>query len=310
MGSQQLIIRTLLALGSVWFAFAAHAQPGQHTQNAIQRYQAGDLMAARGSILQAIQSPKEKEKAYTWYVKGFIYKEIYKEIDKGNANSENREIAVEAIVRSMQLNASGGDAETAENNAKALSFLALSYYNDAVLMTRSLSPAKVNAPEKSYNRYKDLLVKVEPQKDFTPQDVEFYKNMARGCRMIYDRDPDTHRVYFDLSNTYYQRAIELAPNDFQANYNLAVNYYNQGVHKIRRIDHNTEIFELIQIQDECVGLFKLALPYMRKAHDLQPEHRKTLGGLMAIYRSLSDDDQAALFQMQLETLIKKGNLRD
>jgi tetratricopeptide (TPR) repeat protein len=210
----------------------------------------------------------------------------------------------------MTLNASGGNAETAENNGKALTYLAVSYYNDSVLLTRGLTPEKIDEPEKAYTRYKTLLVRVEPGKDFTPQDVEFYKNMARGSRAIYDGNPEANAVFFNLSNTYYRRAIELAPDDFQANYNLAVNFYNHGVHKIRRIDHNTEIFELIQIQDECVALFKQALPYMRKAHEVQPEHRKTLGGLMAIYRSLSDDAQAALFQKQLEELIKQGSSRD
>lgn len=165
-------------------------------------------------------------------------------------------------------------------------------------------------PERYYTRYKALNAKLEPNKDYNAQDAEFYKNMARGCRQIFDRAPESNLVYFEKSNDYYRQALELIPDDFQANYNIAVNYYNHGVHKIRKIDHTTEIFELIRIQDECIALFKQALPYMRNAHRLQPEHRKTLGGLMAIYRSLSDNLQAQSYQEQLETLIRKGSAKD
>lgn len=310
MGRQQIIFRLVIAVGCLLTALHVAAQPPKLTQQAIQRYQGGDLMAARSAILEALQSPNHQNDVYTWYVKGFIFKEIYKDIDKESPTSENREIATEAILKSLDLSASGRQAEHLENIERALRYLAISYYNDAVVATRALSETTLDLPERYYNRYKALNSKLEPDFDYRAQDAEFYKNMARGCRKIFDRSPESNYVYFEKSNTYYKKAIELVPDDFQANYNLAVNYYNHGVHKIRKIDHNTEIFELIRIQDECITLFKQALPYMRNAHRIQPEHRKTLGGLMAIYRSLSDNQQAQNYQEQLETLIREGRTKE
>lgn len=313
MGNQQLIFRGIfLVFSLVLTAFGALAQPGPITTQAIQRVQTGDLMAARASILDALQSKEEGRSPYTWYVKGFIFKEIYKDIDKGSMASENRDIAVEAVLKSLDLLAAqpSAEGELLENNRKALSYLALSYYNDAVLLTRAIAPDNIEAPERFYTRYKTLYAVVEPSKDFTAQDVEFYKNMARGCRLIYEKDPLNSSVYYAKSNAYLLQAIALAPNDFQANYNLAVSHYNHGVYKIKQIDHNTEIYELIRIQDECIALFKEALPYMRKAHEIQPDHRKTLGGLMAIYRSLSENDEAASYQQLLEELIRQNKLDD
>lgn len=313
MGNQQLIFRGLLVVfSSVLIAFGAFAQPGPITTQAIQRAQAGDLMAARASILEALQSSDEGKSPHTWYIKGFIFKEIYKDIDKGNPNSENRDMAVEAVLRSLELLSQqpSAEGELLENNRKALSYLALSYYNDAVLQTRAIGPNTIEAPERFYRRYKALFAQVDPTKDFTAQDVEFYKNMARGCRLIYEKDPLNSAVYYTKSNAYLHLAIDLAPNDFQANYNLAVSHYNHGVYKIKQIDHNTEIYELIRIQDECIALFKEALPYMRKAHELQPDHRKTLGGLMAVYRSLSENEEAAAYQQMLEELIRQNKLDD
>jgi tetratricopeptide (TPR) repeat protein len=305
-----LIFRLFVAVGCLLTALTVAAQPPKLTQQAIQRYQDGDLMAARSSILEALQNPKNQKDVYSWYVKGFIFKEIYKDIDKESPTSENREVATEAILKSLDLAASGRQAEHLENIERALQYLAISYYNDAVIATRALSESNLELPERYYARYKTLNKRLDPEKDYTAQDTEFYKNMARGFRHIFDRDPDSNFVYFEKSNDYYRKAIDLNPEDFQANYNLAVNYYNHGVHKIRKIDHNTEIFELIRIQDECIVLFKKALPYMREAHRIQPEHRKTLGGLMAIYRSLSENNQARTYQEQLETLIRQGSSKD
>lgn len=304
-----MIIRILfLALGSLLAFAPVCAQPGSSkTQEAVRRYQEGDLMAARTSILEALQSPIEQTDPFTWYVKGFLFKEIYKQIDKGDPRSESREIAVQAILQSMDLDASGRQAE---DNQKALSFLAISYYNDAVMLTRNLGPGSLDEPERYYNRYKELNSVVNPEKDYRLQDAEFYKNMARACRIIYDRAPLENLVYFDLIVRYYQQALEAVPTDFQANYNTAVSYYNLGVHKIRQIDHNTEIFELIAIQEDCVELFKKALPFMLSAHELEPEHEKTLKGLMAIYRSLSDNTEAQAYQNQLEALIQQGKIKE
>jgi hypothetical protein len=305
MGCQQLIRRTLLFLSFAWAALAASAQPSNgKTDQAIRQYQLGDLMAARTTINEALQAAEAQKNPYTWYVKGFIYKEIYKEIENGNPASENREIAVEAILKSMALDASGRQAE---NNKKALHYLAISFYNDAVILTRSLTPENLLLPERYYLRYKALNGYLEPEKNYTSQDAEFYKNMARGCRVIYENDPVNHPVFFEKTIAYYQQAIAAIPDDFQANYNLAVNYYNRGVHKIRKIDHTTEIFELITIQDECIRFFKMALPYMLKAHEIEPKHAKTLGGLMAIYRSLSNNSEAADYQRKLEALIQNGS---
>jgi hypothetical protein len=100
------------------------------------------------------------------------------------------------------------------------------------------------------------------------------------------------------------------PKDYQANYNIAINYYNQGAYKIRQVNYNTEIYELIMIQDESVKLFKQSLPYMLEAHSQRPNRKETLKGLMAIYRSLSDEQKSNQYKNRLEELIKSGEIRD
>lgn len=295
----------MLLVGSLMLAVVLHAQDLPLTNKAIQRFEAGDLSAAREAVDNAVRSSDEQHHPYTWFVKGFIYKELFKEIEKQNPFSENREVAVQAIHRSMMLDEAG---DYTDNNRKALKYLALSYYNDAVRFTRDLNDQTFNEPERFYERYRELYQEVDPDIDFTAQDTEFYKNMARSCRLLWQDDRQENAVYFEQMIAFYKKTLIIDPQDFQANYNLAVNYYNKGVFKIRSIDHSTELFELMEIQDNCVELFRMALPFMERAHELNPTHQNTIKGLMAIHRSLSEDEMAQNYQAQLEDLIRsKGD---
>lgn len=294
-------------MGGLLLTVCTFGQDLPLTNKAVQRFEGGDLMAARQTVDQAVTSAGEQAHPYTWFVKGFIYKELFKEIEKQNPFSENREVAVQAIRRSMQLDT---DGTYTDNNHKALKYLALSYYNDAVRFTRDLNDQNFNEPERFYERYRELYAVVDPQFDFTSQDVEFYKNLARSCRLLWQEDRAQNAVYFEQMIAFYEKAIEIDTNDFQAYYNLAVNYYNKGVYRIRSIDHTTELFELMAIQDDCVALFRQALPYMERAHELNPSHHNTLKGLMAIHRSLSEDEMAQNYQSRLEDLIKEQKADD
>jgi hypothetical protein len=277
------------------------------TSRAITLVQEGDLTAARQFILDAVTDPVESQNAYTWYVKGFIFKEIYKQIEKANPYSENREVAIEAIRKSMAMDVAG---TYRDNNTKAIEFLATSYYNDAVRLSRSLNAENINEPERFYQRYKETEALIEPNKNYAASDVELYKNLARACMVIYEIDRERNLVFFDRGFDYYTKALALNPNDYVANYNTASGLYNQGVHYIRQISYDTEIFELILIQEKCVALFKKALPYMLQAHASDPNGKAALKGLVAIYKSLSDDESADQYQQELERLIKAGLIKE
>lgn len=304
MGNFQLTYRCLLGAILLFISSMSVAQVSNPlTDRAIVLYQEGDLMAARDAILEAIQSPEEQSTAYAWFVKGFIFKEIYKQIEKSNPYSENREVAVEAIERSMELDSLKAHKQ---NNMKALSFIATTYYNDAVKLTKSLNFDNIDEPTVFYEKYKELDAIVNPGKSYVQQDVEMYMNLAKGCRLLYEKDMEQNVAYFDRVVEFYMKALALNPEEYSANHNLAINLYNRGVFKIRKINHNTEIFELIQIQEDCVQYFKQSLPYMLKANELNQDREETVKGLMAIYRSLSDDEQAMIYESQLGTILKNG----
>ena len=302
MGRTGLILITFLLFMCHGFSMSAQ-QDLPRTSQAVKLYESGDLVGAKEVILDALQKEEEQNHPYTWCVKGFIFKEIYKTIENKDRYSANRDVAIDALKTSIRLDTK---KEYETTNLKALEFLANTLYNDVVYLTRGLNEYNVDEPEKFYKRYQTVWRLVEPNADFTHKDVELYRVMAEGFNKIYKADPERNLVFFDKSASYYKKAIALRPDDTLANYNLAILYYNRGVFKIKKIGASTEIFELIFIQDECIELFKQSLPFMKKAHDLDPTRKEPLQGLRAIFKSLSEDQEELKYRTLLEQYIKEG----
>lgn len=287
-------------------AFGAQAQQDLVTE-AARQCEAGQLADAKSSIEEALRQPAVAKDPYAWFVKGYIFKELYKQQDNRDKYSESREIAVSAIKRAVELDSEG---QYADHIGKAAKFLAVSYFNDAVDATYNLTYQNQNEPEYFFKKYRSLYPLFDPDKDYTSEKIELYKALGSSYRKLYERNREQNQIYIDKAIEYYKRVLEMDPKDYEANYNIAINYYNQGAYKIRKVSYNTEIYELIMIQDESVKLFKQSLPYMLEAHSQRPNRKETLKGLMAIYRSLSDDQKSNQYKSRLEELIESGKIRD
>lgn len=306
MGGSRLIHITLGFLMCFAINLASAQDVLPITESAVKAFQGGDIDQAKDRIHFALASETEKNHPYTWCVKGFVYKEIYKNNAQASSKSPNREIAIEAIMKSMNLDT---DKDYFELNDKALRFLATSIYNDVVLSTRSLTEYTLEEPEQFYKRYKEIMRFLDPNADFTQQDLELYRVLAEAHHRIYLKDPEKNSIYFDRCASYYEQALKVSPEDTLSNYNLAILHYNKGVYKIKKIDHSTEIFELITIQDECIELFKQSLPFMLKAHELDPYRIEPLKGLRAIYKSLSEEEEEEKYRALLEKYIQEGIIK-
>ena len=85
--------------------------------------------------------------------------------------------------------------------------------------------------------------------------------------------------WFDKAVEAYKHVLAIDPENYGANYNLATLYYNRGVYNIQRINAEYDIPTIQEIQEVSREFFQLALPYMLKAHDMNPTRRETLLGL-------------------------------
>jgi len=220
-GNTKITLRALWLVTAILLSsHALWAQPGsEKTQRAIALHESGNLTAARDQILEALKEPAASRDAYSWYVKGFIYKELYKRDDLESRVSNNREISVEAILKAIQMDTSG---KLSEFNRKALKYLAQTYFNDALLIAGSLNKRNDQEARKLFGRFKELLPYYEQKPDIQPYEIDFLGRLASGYRSIYYNNRDSNQLYLTESIHCYENILRLQPEHYAANYNLAI----------------------------------------------------------------------------------------
>jgi tetratricopeptide (TPR) repeat protein len=119
---------------------------------------------------------------------------------------------------------------------------------------------------------------------------------ARGS--IYDmnmKQPD--KAVID-----YKKAIELNPKYFDAYYNIGALYFNSGVEMYNNNEQDQAKFDSLQAKG--VENFKLALPFLEKAHELDPKDVNTLLSLKELYYRLQMMDKWEAIKKEIEALKK------
>lgn len=121
------------------------------------------------------------------------------------------------------------------------------------------------------------------------------------------QDPKNSSYYFaqgtlfdklqkvDEATNSYLKAIEFKPDYFDAYYNLGALYYNKGVKQVDVANavpsNQPEKYEAEK--DKADVEFKKAIPYMEKAHSINPTDKYTLESLKTLYYRLKMLDKHA-----------------
>ncbi len=280
---------------------------GKLAIQAIYHYQNNDLDSAKLLIDQAtelipddtagLSRDKKMLHAQAWHFRGFIYKAIFKEREAGNPQSPSREEAVNAFVKSMVVDV---EQEHLENNKKTIRYLADTYFNDAVNLLDTVS---YEQSLKSYARYKATMEIIQQGYNFFQKDLEYYNALASTVySVIYDADREANARFYDEALEAYGVVLGLDSNDYNANYNTAILYYNKGVNKIKSLDPDAGLLILNQTQDECAELFRKAEPYMLKAYELNPTRCETIFGLSGIYFGLNEIEKSNHYKELLKKI--------
>lgn len=300
MGSKMKRTHILLLCLLVLWAPAAVAQPDLTlTNEAIMLCKADRLQEARIKIEEATTSGSEAMEPYAWYTKGYILKEIFKKTDAEEKFSPNRDLAIEAINQCIKLDKT---MQYRSDCNEVLRWLATTYLNHAMAEIELMTPERTGEPDTFYSKYSLLIRQVYPAYIAGPYDVDFYKKKAAALGKIYSRDPDKFQVFSENSINYYLKALDIDSLDYDSNYNLAVTYFNEGVRNIRMINFETDITEIIMVQDNCIRLFRKSEPYMQRANNLRPGRKETLKGMYYISRALNDEERANAYKAELERM--------
>ncbi len=127
----------------------------------------------------------------------------------------------------------------------------------------------------------------------------------------YDANGDTEKAtgYFDGALEYFQKALELKPDLFDAIYSIGSLYFNEAVEIVKKMQllgmtkEDQKKYE--ELKAESDGLFNKALPYFKKAESMDPNDTNTLIALTEIYARINDFDKSNEFKKRLQ-VVKDG----
>jgi tetratricopeptide (TPR) repeat protein len=100
----------------------------------------------------------------------------------------------------------------------------------------------------------------------------------------------------------YKKSIELKPDNFDAVYNLGALYFNDGAelaNKANKIPAN-KVAEYDAAKKKFEAKFKDALPYLEKAHQINPTDIATMESLRQLYARLGDLAKAGEMKKKME----------
>jgi hypothetical protein len=288
----------LLLLLLVLCAGIAHAQMDKLRQ-AYQYAQPdkNNLDSARIMADAAAIHPETKNDPQTWYVRGYIYRELFKRQALSNKNIHLAEEAFSSCKRSIELDTA---AEMKENNLKILQSVSATTNNtfaeemDTVNYRKSLECLELQ---------KKLVKYLRPKANIDSLEAYYFGFMGSYFQGIYEKSTKKNLAYLNLAAEAYNKVLIAEPSNVSANYNMGIIYYNQAVSLImNKMDYDADISSLNDIQDEALVWFKKSLPYMEKAYQLNPRRKETLIGLSGIYYSLHENEKSAQFKKLSEDL--------
>ncbi len=288
--ARRILIALIALLAAPWLA----AQ-GDPLVEALRKYQAGELAEAMTLVDQAVRTPEHTEDPEAWLLRGFVYKDTYKTATPVEKADVFRDEALASLFTCMALDTAG----TYRENAKqAYDFLARSYFNDAA---KALNDMDETRALQMFSKYKEAAFRLDPKVELKTREVEFTNALGTVYTKRFNEDR-TVLDWFDKAVGAYKVVMDLDPENYGANYNLATLFYNRGVYNIQRINADDEIPTILQIQEASREFFQQALPYMLKAHDMNPTRRETLLGLEGIYYSLQDQESSDKFRQLFEEI--------
>lgn len=296
-----LIMRTFVLVFILLLFPAVIVAQSEKAYLAYTYIQVGKLDSARILVDEAIAEPQSVNDAQVHNLRGYIYKELYKACKSCSAEkiSTLRLEAVKSFKASLKLDKTG---EFKENNMNGIRYTAAQFNNDAVEYLRTLNP---EAALTSYTHYSDCIRSADSTLILKEKELEFYNALASAYYKLYEKDKVVNASFRDKAKDAYNKVIAIDMNNFAANFGLGVILHNQAVMLITQTDYDIDLVAFSDIQDNAVILFKLALPYMLKAYEVNPQKKEVLLGLSGIYFSLNEPDKSNEFKRLKEELDKE-----
>jgi tetratricopeptide (TPR) repeat protein len=277
-------------------SLAAAGQSGPLNRS-LQFYKAGDLQHAKQIIDSAMSVAEYQQLATAWYLQGFIYKDLFK---ASPATSAYREKAIQSFTKLRELDK---EQQYAKETVQNLRFLGASYYNEGMKL---IEEGKYDDAVKSYEKFEQVALTLKDT-DLNSANNKISFQLALGSAIMRTGKANKQeKTAGGKAVTCFEKVLTIDSLNREANYNIAVIYYNEAVNRILSLDYDALNFEdFSKFEDEVIKQFKKSLPYMKRAYRASPKDPNTLEGLAGIYFGLRDFEASNNYKQQLNLITKQ-----
>lgn len=291
-------MKTVVILITTFFLTSGLAAQDNPLKKALELYKSGSLREARALIVKSSNDEQLKKDPNTWYLKGFIMKDLYKMMPDADSTLYFRLASVEAFQHLLGMeNAS----KYLPDALKTIKYLSSTFYNDAV---DKVEKKNFDQAKEYFEHFRNTLILSRDKSiDLQEQEIGFQLALGSNYMEEYKKDSSQSKVNLEGAKAAYEKILKIEPNHMKANYNLGVLYYNEAVNLINRMDYDeVDLIAISQIEDQSIELFKQSLPFMELAYQQNPKDRNTLEGLAGIYFSLREYDKSNAYKEKLAVL--------
>jgi tetratricopeptide (TPR) repeat protein len=135
-----------------------------------------------------------------------------------------------------------------------------------------------------------------------PEDVQVMLVVGTAYGKLIKQADENAEPYFKRRIEIYEEVLAIEPDNFMANYNIGITYYNKAVDLINAQDYDVDILKFNQIVQESTELFRKSLPYILEANKYSRKNINTLRALEGIYVNLNNKEKLREVRAQLDQL--------
>lgn len=254
-----------------------------HVARAAEMCQYGRLVEAKSEIELAMQTD-DAEKAYSWYVKGFVFKEIFKSSSVKTEKSIARDEAVDAFMNARSLS----DYDPAVFNADApMKYLIGTFYSDALMEAGSCTTESLPYCDQLMAKFSDHAAYAGLDADLKIRKADFNKTVAMRFFHLWQQDIASTSLY-DLALNRMSSAIADNPGDCMSMYNIAVFHFKMA-----------EAGKQGKLNCDHEGELDIALSEMHKAESTCSGNEDILRGILNIYKMKQDETMMMEYEMKI-----------
>lgn len=292
---------TLLTLLLLLTTFMLNAQETKLAA-AIDFYSKKNLDSAKTYIELVINNKQTSTNPYAWYIRGFIYKEIYNKKERSNNQSQARLTAMNSFKQALKLDTANENSKEIKQNIR---FLASTMINDVTswLVTPANCEASATTINKNHkialenwNNFKEAFAtigetSIKLSKDsmvpITQYEHEISSYFGSFFLEAYKKDHKINIAFSDSAKKYFNLTLLKKPNNVRSLYGMGLLYYNQAIFINTDVDYGINIEEIDSFQNEVKNSLNQSRPFMEKVYSLDPNYQDVRRALCLIYYNLN-----------------------